>query len=731
MRRHSLIARRRRISGGGASFDDLLEGQTFVFAAAPQALSSSFANAGNPTVQVEKGWGSSDFHDLYPHTDGKLYTATNGGGSEANSTWAGSDKLLVHRIYDQTDDTGATYISALDNTRRVLLDVTVANAPCFAGYSTGTQDANQHATERGYELPHTVTLQTNDHPLSLLAVHQHDTVGTDTIDIVQDDNTNAVNWKLQNSPSRHYPSWAVVVRLIDQPAIPGIVQAVARPPNGGTVSGKYTQSVGQNGVFYDGAGLFTSSATSYTLDIFGPTNSLQGKCYAIMIAETDLDYAPMLFDGIPSKTARLYTNAIETDKPSIAFPYDNATVPMDLSTETADIPVKLFGKPNTTYEAQWQSGGYSSIGTTDANGVLDGALTGQSKGNGTLDVRESGGSTPISFTNVAVGIVLYAMGESGADGRGSNVTHTIPTGSLRLNRANWTTASNEWWKLVCQGLYDQHACVVSVIKVAAGSSYFRNGATKGMWSAEPSVLTAGSMRGREFALSMQADFLTPNFWLWDIGKNDAALNPADQDFDTEFTALLTHYRDYLQNNDLKFWCILSGDNGVVAADRTDRIRADQKALWDTAGFEALGSFAHLEGDLDGTHFDTQAQKQKAADVAIRHMIGSGRAPQYSSGSVSGSDLVLTFTGGVSPLTLSGTLATDDNGWSIEDDNGARSISSMAVDGLELTITCDQALVGTVHVQFGSNDTSQGTTLLDSDGTTPLPPEPFGPVDVVV
>lgn len=710
---------------------DATEGQTFSALLSPNYLSRNWAQYGFPTVRVEKGWGTGVFQDLYPNPSGILFLYPFGIGPRAKS-WAGSSRLFVHRIYNQSGTNPDTdYISALADDKRVLLDLTTEAAPAFAGYSTGTQDPNQHATERGYELPHTITLQTNDHPITMLAIHAHDGVGNDTVDLVQDDVSNAVQWKLQSNPSRHYPSWAIVVRSIDQPAIPGFYQAVSRAPNGGDTSSRFTQSVGQNGVFYAGSGLFASSATSYTLNLFGPSNSLQGKCYAVMIAETEPSFPSMLFDGLPSKAARLYANAIETDKPSIAFPYDNAVVPMDLTTETADIPIKLFGKPLTAYEAQWQSGGYATIGTTDAFGVLDGALTGQAKGNGTLDVREVGGSTPISFTNVAVGIVVYAMGESGADGRGSDVTVTIPTGSLRRDRVNWTAASKEWWKLLLQNLYDEFSCVIGVTKVAAGSSYFRTGATKGMWSAEPAVLSTGSMEGREFALAMQADFLTPNFWIWDIGKNDAALNTPEAVFEEEFTALLTYYRSSLNNSDLKFWHILSGDNTGTADDRTDTIRRAQKDLWGTSGFEALGSFAHLEGDLDGVHFDTQVQKQKAADVAYRHIRGNGRAPQYASGSVSGSDLVLTFTGGVSPLTLSGTLATDDNGWSIEDDNGARTISAMAVSGLQLTITCDQALVGTVHLQFASGDTSQGTTLLDSDGTTPLPPEPFGPVDLTV
>lgn len=801
-------------AAGLVGFDDVLLGQSTSLVVAPMALVPEWAEAGNPTVRVEKGWGSGDLQDLYPHTDGKLYTEPFGRGTEA-SVWAGVDKLLVEIPYNQAaSDTASDQPVKIDDARRVLLDVSTPAAPAFAGYSTGTQDVNQHATQRGYELPSSVTLQTNDHPFSAFAAIEP--VNSEDVYLLQNDvSAGSAYVRIREGVADHFALHAIAVGKYPARADPiAIVIGQVAVDNARGIATDYSQRGSTNGIVFEGF-TFTSSATTLTWNLFGPTNSLRGKCFAVLISENDLTEASIRWGGIPSNLGRTFAAAIRTDAPSVAFPYANAVVPMDLDAETADIPIKLIGKPLTEYEAQWQSSGYSSVGTTNANGILNGALSAQAKGNGTLDVREVGGSTPVSIANVAVGIVLFAMGESGADGRGAYVAHTIPTGSLRLNRANWTTGnqgaatvaiasagtgytvsdaltisggtgtqaqltvtsvggsgeitgvalntaalgsysavpsspvsvtggtgsgatfnmtwgnSKEWWKRLCQLLYDEYSCVIGVTKEAAGSTAFRGFGAPREWSVDNvSIANPRAPAGLNRALGMQADFLTPNFWIWDLGKNDAAFATTEADFEAEFTALLAYYRTATGNSNIKFWPIISGDNTGVPFANTDTIRKAQRDLWETSGFEALGSFAHLEGDLDGVHFNTQAQKQAAADVAYRHLRGSGRAPQYSSGLISGSDLVITFTGGVSPLTLSGTLATDDNGWSIEDDNGARTITGIAVSGLQITLTLDQALVGTVHVQFGSGDTSQGTTLLDSDATTPLPPEPFGPVDIL-
>lgn len=702
------------------SFIDRTAGQTFDFIGAPNAIAKAWCDPGSPVIRVQRDY-SGAVQDLYPTLNGTLYTQAFGQGTTATD-FAGGDLLLVDRIYNQAgSDPSSDFITAISDDRRVLLNLDITTSPTFAGYSTGTQHPSQNATERGYELPDTITLQTNDHVLSTIAVYQHATTGDDVRLVQQDVNGNPY-WRVQANPSRHFPTWAIVVHALNQSDVPTLIQQWALDDYSDMTY--YSQRVGHNGVYYDGAAQFTGTATSSTLNIFGPVGSLRGICSAILIAENSLSAESMLFGGFPTLLAPLYAGRIADDKPSVSFPYANAVIPMDLSTETADIPVKLVGKPSTEYEVSWQGAGYVSVGTTDADGVLNGSLTGQSKGNGTWSIREVGRTTPVSFTNVAVGIVVYAMGESGADGRGDNVTITIPTGSLRKDRANWTAASNEWWKLFLQNLYDKYTCVIGVTKVAAGSTYFRlNPSTRGMWAAEPARVGVGSMQGSNFALGLQTDFLTPNYWIWDIGKNDAALATSGADFETEFAALFDAYTTRLNNSNIKFNPVVIGQNDGIAAARTDAIREVTIDLWDqNAGFDAAGSFAHLPAGSDDIHFETQAQKQAAADVVMRNLEGAGRAPQFSSVAVNSADLDIVFTGGVSPLTIDS--AAESTGWTISDGAGARTVSNVAISGMTVTLTCDQALTGTVNIIWCSDNTGIGTTLNDSDATTPLPPEPF-------
>lgn len=696
------------------------------FVGATSAVVSSWNRSGHPVVRVERGWGTGSFYDLYAWSDGALYTGQAGSGERADAAWAGGSVLLVERIYDQSgSDPSTDYISALDATRRVVLDVSVPTAPAFGGRDAGTQDPSQHATERGYALPAGATLQTNAHPLTVLALHEH--VGTEDVRIVQDDSTGAQRFNIQTGNRRSFPQWAVVVRTAtNNPVtnVPLLHVSWARD-NARGIATDYTQHAGINGVF-TASSAPTSNATSYGLNLFGPVDSLRGRSYLVALFDVEPSPSEIYFGGIPKRAARLVADRVQDDKPSIAYPYPNAVVPMDLSTETADIPVRLLGKRSTEYEASWQGGSYASIGTTDENGYLDGAMSSQSKGNGTLNVREVGGSTPVACANVAVGVVLYAMGESGADGRGDNVTHTIPTGSLRLNRVNWTAASNEWWKLFCQSLYDEFACVIGVTKLAAGSTFFyrADNGQEGQWSVDNTVNNPPlAAQAPGFALGMQGELLTPNFWLWDIGKNDASLATTGAQYKTRFENLLGQMRTDLANDAVTFRPIITGQNGTVPASRTDGIRLAQIELIDgEAGFEPMGSFAHLPSGTDGTHFETQAEKQAAADVCFRTVLGSGRGPQFSSVTASGTSVVVTLAGGVSPMTIS--AGTDTGGWSVTDGAGARTVSNVAVSGLQVTLTVDQALTGTVDVSWSSDDSAVGTTLLDSDAATPLPPEPF-------
>jgi len=140
-------------------------------AISPMYIHPTWAASRQPTVNVEKGYGSGTFQDLYPHTDGKLYTQANGGGQEASAYAAGS-RLVVQTPYNQclaSKDSSGHPTPTTDATRRVLLDVSITNAPRFAGIQQGTQDASQSATERGYDLNVSITTNTGVSLLSFTA----------------------------------------------------------------------------------------------------------------------------------------------------------------------------------------------------------------------------------------------------------------------------------------------------------------------------------------------------------------------------------------------------------------------------------------------------------------------------------------------------------------------------------------------------------------------------------
>lgn len=819
--------RRNLFKGVGVTplvFTDLTEAQTFAAIYAPGAVNKAWCDLGFPTVQVEKGWGSGVFADLYPDLSNNLWTGRFGTGQLA-STWAGSSKLLVSRIYNQAGSSASTdYISPVSDALRVLLNLTISGAPRFAGYGAGTQDANQHATQRGYALPASLYLKTNERPLSMIAAHQHVTGGS-TVNIVQDAAVGTTAfWVLDPNVKRQYANWAIAISFYDPVTTPQVSVQWALADGRG-IATEYAQRSGQGGV-YRAPSMATSSATSRTLNIFGPASSLHGYCYGLMLATGALTPASMLSGGIPKKLARLYAAAVTVDQPTIHYPYSNAVVHMNLATQTADIPIKLVYTPATAMEASWQGAAYVGIGTTDANGALDTSLPAQAKGNGTLNIRAVGRTTPVAIANVAVGYVFIALGESNPDGRGENVPVTIPTGSLRKSRIDWTalqaygtspnypsmittpgtgytvndiltwvggtgtaasvrvtsvdgggavtaiinnangnysvapsagannvsggtgsgcqlTATfalgNQYWLSFLQKIYDQFACVIAVEIETQGSTYFaRTGADiEGPWSTTTAVANGPALAAssRSELLGMQADFITPKIHL-DVGLNDAALGATQAQYLARAQSLMTYYRDGLNNQALEISLAVQGEGGSVTAAQLDGIRAAQLQLWAAAGgYVPAGSFAHLHADAgDDVHYSTLTVKQKLAAIMFRYdrhkWLGGAqaRAPQYSSAIKSGATITVTLTGGTSPMTLSGGSG-DVAGWKVVDGAGTRTVTGVAVSGLDVTLTCDQVLTGAVTVQWGSYNTSIGTTLLDSDATTPLPPEPFGPVSV--
>jgi hypothetical protein len=807
------------------SFSDLIAGQTFAFIGAPCAINKTWAASGYPTVEVERGWGSGVIQKLYSDNSCNLWTKPRARGQKA-SAFAGSAILLVNKIYNQAGTNPANdYAPALANDKRVILNVATAGAPFFAGVATGTQDPNQNATQRGYALPASVSLKTNDHPLSLIAAHQHAASG-DIEYLVQDTAATPTRfWEIDGSVSRHFAQWDIVTRTYTQITAPHVLSLWSLDDGRG-IATEHSVRGGDGGVF-QGSNIFAGSATASALNLFGPTNSLKGKVFTILIAQGALDPTAMTFGGVPSKLARAFAPTISA-APTVSFPYANAVIPMNLATQVADIPIKLIGKPSTAYQASWNGGATVAVGTADAHGVLDTVLPAQAKGNGTLTVAEVGGANAVTVANVAVGVVLGVLGESNPDGRGAMYPISIPAGFLRKDRANWTTLQaygtgaddpvvpittrgsgytvgdvltavggtgtpfqvkvtavdgggaitglgtpatstplgaysippanptalsggtgsgaavspvysigNQYWLAFVQKLYDHFGAVIGVTQVTRGSTYFfRTGTGDGSWSPTPAVgaEVALAATARSQLLGLQADFLTPNFILFDLGLNDMSLATTQAQYAARQAALPGFLQAGLANPNLRLWSILSGgEDGAVASVNFPPIRAAQLAAWNTAGsgYTPFGSFAHLHADLsDNVHFSSQATKAAMGAILYRYAAfkweggAQNRAPQFASASVSGNQVTVTFTGGVAPLTHAGA---DVNGWTLVDGNGPRTITSVSVSGLTVTLTADQGITtaaGSRTLSWCADKTCIGTTLQDSDATTPLPPEPF-------
>jgi hypothetical protein len=102
------------------------------------------------------------------------------------------------------------------------------------------------------------------------------------------------------------------------------------------------------------------------------------------------------------------------------------------STGTIAIRGSYTGIP-TAIEARWNGGGWTTIDAAPANGMYSGSLTGQTGGQGTLEVRfVNNPSVSQSVAYVGVGDVFLIAGQSNASGRATNMQVYSGTSPLAL-----------------------------------------------------------------------------------------------------------------------------------------------------------------------------------------------------------------------------------------------------------------------------------------------------------
>ena len=723
-------------SGSYAEVTVPLEGVTASVAISPQYLTTDWAAARYPTVRVEKGYGSGTYQNLYPDPGtGELFTAANGGGQSATAFAAG-EKLLVEIPYNQalSDPDHASQPSVItDDSRRVLLDISTPTAPSFAGYQQGTQDASQHATERGYDLKLSVA---NNAGFTMMALDNAPSTGTTQYDPFRSTSRSLF---VQPNINRWYDQGIVAVATLPSAQHRKPSLKISHQDEEGIQNTKDYGLAIHGGAYHENAAAPTVSGTAVAWYLWGTTNSLTGRSYgAVIIAGSYLTPSQLLYSG--DITKRMYgacRNIWAADEVSVMGPLPYHLFPMSLSTETATLKIICASGPNRAIEASFNGESYQTIGTTDANGYLVGSYTGAGKGTGTLNVRVVGQTTLTSVANVRVGIYVAMLGQSNAIGRGDNVILTANRTVFANTVSNSTATQKSWMWAFAQNLATEYSCPIAMGGWAAGATYlyFDTGGSSDGSHGHWNEANAGAVVISDFRKAVQYFLIgqeEPNITIWHQGESEAASGNG-YTLAKYKPALVAMWEGIKERTGLtgKLHLMQIGRVGTTTDSQVDTMR---QTLWqcvaDRPGlFEYGGCLAHLpvEDTLDSgqnVHFYTVAQKTNVVNVFKRHALGSGRGPRYSSMVASGTTITITCTGGVSPLTIDAGEEASPIGWTVTDGGGSNAVTAVSVSGLVITLTVTSTVSGTVTVKWLSHYSGIGTTILDSDATTPVPPEPF-------
>lgn len=718
-------------AGSGALLP-ALDGIAATVAISPRYLCTAWKSSSRATVKVEKGYGSGIFQDLYPSSSGELFTAPNGAGSTATAFAAGA-KLLVETPYNQTlaSEVAAGHPTAItDASRRVLLDVSIPTAPRFAGIQQGTQDLLQSLTERGYDLNISIVGNTG---LSAFSLDAPPATGTTDYQVYTN-NGGTSQYMLVNPANTRWYGAPVAVAKVNPVRTPHLKVDYRNPKGrfatensaGGISGGSFNAINEQHAV----------TGTSTPIRWLGAASPLTGSCYAFVIVSgsylsaDQVKYSGTIIKALHAAAANVYgANEI-----TLYSPLAYQLFPMSLATSLATIRIICASGPLRQIEASYNGSAYQPIGTTDVNGYLVGSFTNASPGTGTLNVRVVGQATvAATIANVRVGIMVLRGGQSNADERGDNITLTA-TRSISTNGwTNSTATQKSWIWVLLNQLAAQYSCPVAMAGYSLGASYlyFNAGGSvdgrHGHWNS----LNPGTSVVNAFATWVTYAHVTqeePNFAIWHQGEEDANGAVSSANYESALTAMWTEFRR-LTGWTKKLWIMQIGRDGAVPDANVDAIRAAQiNAVANRPDlFEAGGVLAHLQcgdGGADQVHFWTQAQKDAVAAVFTRNALGSGRGPRISSAIYTGSTITVTCTGGVSPLTISGGEAASPIGWNVSDGGAAMTITAVSVSGLVITLTASRAFSAAPTLKWLSGDNGIGTTLLDSDLVTPVPPEPF-------
>lgn len=390
----------------------------------------------------------------------------------------------------------------------------------------------------------------------------------------------------------------------------------------------------------------------------------------------------------------------------------------------------------TGIQVRWNGGGW--VNATLGSGTFTATLPNQNVGQGTLEARfRNNTAVTDSVQHVGVGDVYMIAGQSNAETQiASAQTYTIPGSGVRASMfklGSWALLADpvknnaspglpgSIYPLLANSLQSIDSSIpIAFIPTAKGSTGLVNEAH---W-------TKGGTEYNTAISIIQNSGVNSLRILWYQGERDSQNGVTQSAYQTALSQMLDDFQADLSMPNIKLVCMSLGDAASAVVATFGPIRLAHQNRWNNDA-DILWAAPNYDYNLitDPIHWTTN---QEASDLTARwtralhtHFYGGTqtRAPQYSSIAISpdGFTVTVTFTGGQGDLVAGASPST---GWTVTDANGARSISSISVNGAAKTValTLDQAAAGSVVVRLGYGDAA-GATIKDS-GNPGYPLEVF-------
>jgi Carbohydrate esterase, sialic acid-specific acetylesterase len=391
----------------------------------------------------------------------------------------------------------------------------------------------------------------------------------------------------------------------------------------------------------------------------------------------------------------------------------------------ADIVIEgYYSGSATTIEARWNGGAYVPIATVVRTGPFRGVLTGQSAGQGTLEVRQVNTGNVVSKTFVGVGDIFFCAGQSNSSGQFTNL-QTYSHGSLKASMLQkyrgWQELADPtgayigggsvWPRLATRHMADQNVPVAFVC-MGVGSTFLANA---GQWDKDIGVSFA---QARHILKQIGS---IPRAILWYQGETDATLGNSGTSYLAALTAMRQAFSDAAGSQIPLMPVQIGYIDPTLSPTTLDGIREAIAQAWNLPNF--LWGFPCYDRNLsvgaggDGLHWRSDAD---ATELSARYwralkaqLFGGteGRAPEFLSATFTADQInILTQYG-------FGTLSLGISGFEVIDANGTRSVINAGSIAGGFSLTVDQALVGPVTISYGKGNAGIGTSIRDNGSIT--------------